>query len=620
MRVDNCRLSKAVAGPITLAMRWLALLALVALPLALPAAGAAPAALPSSLSGPPPGFYVSDRESTGRTPESTVAAGPALVSAADPRAAAAGTAMLEAGGNAADAAAATLIALTVVEPQSSGLGGGAFLLWHDAASGRTWSIDAREKAPASARPDRFVRPDGTPMPFMEAVAGGYSVGVPGTLALVAELSRRWGRLPWERLFQPAIALARDGVELTERAHKMIETRRELLAASPDAAAIFLDPSGQPWPVGHRLVQPRLADTLELLAHQGPRAFYEGAVGAEITAAVAHAFAHPATLSADDLRRYRAEDRPPVCRPYRIWRVCSMGPPSFGGIAVLQILGELERFDLKRLGPDNLLFWHLFAEAQRLTSADREAYGADADYAPVPVAGLLSDDYLRERSAHIRLDRAMTSVAPGRPVGATAIRTGPLADIPATTHLIAIDQQGDIASATSTIEGVFGSGLMAGGFMLNNELTDFDFVPEPAAGEPAWNRVQPGKRPRSSMAPTIVYDSAGTPVAVFGAAGGATIIPQVARAIIAWADWGMTVEHALAAPMLYADRRGIRLEQGTRVAGMVAGLKALGHQKVEVAVLPVKGNAAVRSGGNWRGAADPRTDGQAIAIGNMGAEH
>jgi gamma-glutamyltranspeptidase/glutathione hydrolase len=596
------------------AKRLTAALLLTLLPAALHAQAATEAA-------PTARFYTATDEIVRRTPAETAASGAAVATAADPRAAAAGQALLAAGGSAADAVLAMMITLSVVEPQSSGIGGGGFLLYHDAASRRTFTIDGRERAPATAGPDRFLKPDGAPMPFSQAVPGGFSVGVPGTVALVAEAHSRWGKRPWAELFQPAIRIAREGFPVSPRLNQFTTSRKAMLARDPAAAGIFLDPAGNPWPVGHVLRNPALADTLEALAARGPDAFYKGPVGAQVTQAVATAFANPAALTAADLAAYRATERPPLCRPYRRWTVCTMGPPSAGGIAVLQILLQLERFDLARLGPDNLLSQHLFAESQRLAFADREAFGADADFTPVPVEGLLAPAYIRSRSQLIRLDRAMASVTNGTPKG-VAPRSGQrLADVPGTSHMAAADAAGNVATLTSTVEGPFGSGLVAGGFVLNNQLTDFDLSPTRADGSPAPNAVAPGKRPRSSMAPTLVLDSKGRVVAAFGAAGGATIIAQVAKAIIANLDWKMPIEEALAAPQLVADRRGLRYEAGSRLDEMAAGLKALGHSDVRASPLPLKANALARVDGQWRGAADPRSEGQAVAAegGRTGAD-
>ncbi len=573
---------------------------------------------PTVETGPTTRFYLSDTEGKVRTPADTAATGAAVTTAADPLAAEAGRDLLKAGGSAADAALAMMIALTVVEPQSSGLGGGGFLVWHDARLGRTFTLDGRERAPASAVPGRFLLEDGKPMSFQQAVPGGYSVGVPGAVALIAEAHKRWGKRPWAELFAPAIRHAREGLIVSARLNRFTAGRQPMLAKDPAAARIFLDPAGKPWPVGHLLKQPELADSLEKIAREGPDAFYKGPIGAAITHAVATAANNPAVLSAEDLAAYRVTERKPLCRPYRQWKVCTMGPPSAGGTAVLQILLQLERFDLKALGPDNLLSQHLFAESQRLAFADREAFGADADFAPVPTEGLLAPDYIAARSALIRLDRAMADAPAGSPKGATPRLGQRLADVPATSHMSAADAKGNLASLTSTIEGPFGSGLVAAGIVLNNELTDFDLDPRRPDGTQSPNAVEPGKRPRSSMAPTIVYDAKGRPVASFGAAGGATIIAQVAKAIIAHLDWGLSIEDALAAPQLLADRRGLRYEQGSRLEAQAAGLKALGHKDVRPAPLPLKANAIAAVPGGWRGAADPRSEGDARGVGSEGS--
>jgi gamma-glutamyltranspeptidase/glutathione hydrolase len=576
---------------------------------AVPLAAQAPAAVETT---PTARFYEPGTTTLRRTPADTAASGPAVATAADPLAAAAGQALLDAGGSAADAALAMMITLTVVEPQSSGLGGGGFLVFHDAKTGRTFTLDGRERAPAAAAKDRFLKPDGTPLGFAEAVPGGYSVGVPGALALIAEAHARWGKRPWAELFQPAIRHAREGLPVSPRLNRFTASRKAMLVRNPAAAAIFLDPAGEPWPVGHVLKMPALAATLELIAAQGPDAFYKGPIGAAVSDAVGTAFANPAPLTAADLAGYRVTEREPLCRPYRQWRLCTMGPPSAGGIAVLQILKQLERFDMARLGADNLLSQHLFAESQRLAFADREAFGADADFVEVPVNGLLDADYLAARSALIRLDRAMPEVAPGTPPATAPRMAQRLADVPSTSHMAAADSRGNVANLTSTIEGPFGSGLVAAGIVLNNEMTDFDLNPFRAEDTLSPNRIEPGKRPRSSMSPTLVYDGKGRPVAAFGAAGGATIIAQVAKALIAHLDWGLPIEAALATPQVFADRRGLRYEEGTRLDAMAAGLKALGHKDVRGSTLPLKANAVARDGKGWRGAADPRSEGLALA--------
>jgi gamma-glutamyltranspeptidase/glutathione hydrolase len=547
----------------------------------------------------------------------TAATGAGVVSAADPRAAEAGAAMLAAGGTAADAAIATMIALTVVEPQSSGIGGGAFFLWHDPRAGgpgqsKIVTLDGRERAPAAAAPDRFLKPDGSPMSFREAVPGGKSVGVPGVIRLAAEAHRRWGTLSWPKLFEPSIRMAEEGVVLTDRFARFTGFREEMLRATP-SGSVFLGPDGKAWPAGHRLAMPELARTLREIAEGGPDRFYSGRIAAAIVTAVNTAPINAGDMTEADLAAYRVTERAPLCGGYRGYRVCTMGPPSAGGVALLQILGQLERFDLKAMGPDDLLSWHLIAESMRLAFADREAWGGDADFQPVPVAGLTSPAYLATRSALIRLDRAMPTVVAGTPDGATPHAARALADVPATSHLVAADAAGRIANVTSTLEAPFGSGLVAAGFLLNNELTDFDFAPN-RDGRVAINRVEGGKRPRSSMTPAILFAPDGRAVAAFGAAGGATIIAQVAKAVIAYVDWGLPVEEALAAPQIMADRRGVRVEAGSPLEAKIAGLKALGHAEVAPGTLPLKLNAVARDGPQWRGAADPRSEGAAVAVG------
>lgn len=570
----------------------------------------------AALSGLDTDFYNADKQAGKRQPLDTVAVGRELVTAADPRAATAGLAMLKAGGSATDAAIATMIALTVVEPQSSGIGGGAFMVSYLAESGETISIDGRETAPSSATSNRFLDDNGTPLSFREAVPGGLSVGVPGTLALMAKAHEQSGKLPWKDLFQPAIQMARNGVEVSERLHAFTTSRKDMLLRDKAAASVFLDKTGEAHPVGFRLKQPELATTMELLAEQGISAFYDGEIGAAVSRVVGQAFHNPALLTAEDLSNYQAIERASLCRAYRIWTVCSMGPSSSGGLAVLQILAFLEPFNLHQLGNDNLISWHLLAEAMRLAYADREAYGADQDFVDVPVSGLLDGNYLQQRGRLIRVDRAMAEVRAGHPPNMPAPdHSQRLLDIPSTTHLAAADSNGNLVSVTSTIEGPFGSGLMAAGFILNNELTDFDFQPL-KAGSAVLNRVEPGKRPRSSMAPTIIYDEHGKPIASFGAAGGATIIAQVAKAIVAHLDWQMPVEAAIAAPQIFATRSGVFYESGTRLEDMAAGLKALGHKEVRAVTLPLKANGLSRQFSGWRGAADPRSEGRAVASGDV----
>ena len=530
-----------------------------------------------------------------------------MVSAADPRAAAAGAEILRAGGSAADAALATLVALTVVEPQSSGIGGGGFLVYDD-GDGSPETYDGRETAPMTATATWFFK-DGRPMDIDEAIPGGKSVGVPGNIRLMALAHRDQGRLPWPRLFAPAIRLARAGFVVTPRLHRFLTRYKETGALSAEARAIFYRADGQPHPAGTIVRNPRLALFLEQLAARGPDSFYVGPNARAIVATVNGAARNPSQMTLGDLAVYDAKRRAPVCGTYRAYRVCGMGPPSSGGTTVFAILKQLERFDLARIGPASPVSWHLIAESMRLAFADREAYLADPDFVPVPTAGLIDPGYLAARSALIAPDRTLAGVTAGTPAGAPRITAGLTIDVPSTSHFVAVDRWGEVASLTSTIESAFGSGLVVNGYYLNNELTDLSIVPS-KNGVPVANRVEPGKRPRSSMSPTIVYGPDGTVRLALGAAGGATIIAQVAKTIIGVVDWNLTAQQAIALPVIYAPGDTVYVERGSSHEAMIPALRALGH-KVETREPGFKANAIERAGGRWVGAADPRSEGAAI---------
>ena len=542
----------------------------------------------------------------------TIASAQGMVSAADPRAAAAGVEILRAGGSATDAAIATMLALNVVEPQNSGIGGGSFLVHHDAKTGRTASFDGREAAPLAADPKWFYAPDGTPLSHFAAVPGGRSVGVPGSLRLMALAHQRYGKLPWARLFQPAIRLARDGFQVSQRLHNGLANG----GGHVDAAARthFFGPDGTPLAVGTLLKSPEQAALLARIAQRGPDAFYVGPTAQKLVTTVNKAARNPSKMTAGDLARYAAKERAPICGTYRVYRICGMGPPSSGGIAVLAILKQLERFDMAKLGKDSPVAWHLFAESERLAYADRDMYLGDADYVKVPVQGLLDPRYIAARSALISPDHSMATVAPGVPPGAPARVRAPVSEVPGTSDLVAVDAAGNVAEVTTTIEGYFGSGLSVDGTMLNNELTDFDIVPV-SDGYLVANRVQGGKRPRSSMSPTIVYDAKGRVRIALGAAGGSTIIAQVAKTLVAVLDWHMSAQDGIALGLLYAPGRVAAAEKGTQLEVMVPALKALGEQ-VQIMPLGLKANAIERVGGRWIGAADPRSEG--VAMGQDGS--
>ena len=524
------------------------------------------------------------------------------VSSADPRASAAGEAMLARGGSATDAAIAVMLALTVVEPQSSGIGGGGFMVASDAA-GTVTTIDGRETAPAIAEPDWFLDQNGEPMGFREAVLSGRSVGVPGNVALAALAHRRGGKLPWSELFAPAIALARDGFRVNPRLNSYLTEQSDRAANDPYAQATFYDEAGAALPVGALVTNPELAETLQRIAGAGPDGFYQGLHADLLALTVRSATPGNAGMRREDVEGYEARPRAPVCTVYRAHRICGMGPPSSGAVAVAQMLGLLERFDLAALGPDSPTFWHLFLEAQRLAYADRELYIADPDFVAVPVAQLLDPAYLGRRSALIAPDRSLDGIVAGRFAGYLRA-DGHEAPETGTSHFAIADAAGNVVSYTSTIEGAFGSGLLYGGFYLNNELTDFSFVPQ-VDGMPVANRVEGGKRPRSSMAPTIVFAPDGSVRLVIGAAGGSTIPVQVARGIIGVIDFGLPAEQALGLPLIMQFGERTLVEDGSALIRMIPALEALGHGGIAPGSPPLKANALDRVDGRWIPAVDPR---------------
>jgi gamma-glutamyltranspeptidase/glutathione hydrolase len=534
-----------------------------------------------------------------------------MVSAADPRAAEAGAEMLRAGGSATDAALAVLLALNVVEPQSSGIGGGGFMVIDD-GKGRLETIDGRETAPGAATP-RWFEQNGRILSHREAIPGGLSVGVSGNVRLMAEAHARHGKLAWKAVFGPAIRLARSGFAVTPRLHAFLGSARGTAALTAEGRALYYGADGEPLPVGTTIRNPALAAFLEKLAEQGPGAFYAGENAAAIARTVSNAPRNPAPMTAADLAAYQAKPRPPVCSFYRRYRVCGMGPPSSGATTVSGVLGMLERFDLAALGKDSPTAWHLIAEAERLAYADRERYLADADFVPVPVAGLVSPAYLAERSRMISPDKAMPDAKPGIPPGAPAAQADTLTpDVPSTSHFVVVDRTGQAVSETSTIESAFGSGLMVNGYFLNNELTDFSLVPD-RDGKPVANRVEAGKRPRSSMAPTLVYAPDGTLRLAVGAAGGATIPAQVLRVIVGVIDWRLSAQDAIAQPVIFAPGgETVFVEKGSALEAMIPALKALGHADVSPREMPLKTNAVEVVGGKLVGAADPRSEGGAIS--------
>lgn len=541
-----------------------------------------------------------------------------VVSAADVRAAEAGTQMLRQGGSATDAAIATMLTLTVVEPQSSGIGGGGFYLRAGPGS-EVVSLDGRETAPAAAGPDWFLGEDGSPVSYPQAVLTGLSIGVPGNIRLASQAHEHYGRLEWKALFQPAIALARDGFVITERFRSFLERSPNRAGNVEAGRALFYDDAGEALPTGTLIRNPQLAETLERIANEGPDAFYTGPHAAAMAQVIAeatpgysddHGGQGIAVMTTSDITEYSAIWRDSPCGTYRTYRICGMGPPSSGATTVFAILKQLERFDMAALGPASPAAWHLFAESQRLAYADREIYLADSDHVSVPVAGLMDGNYLRERGLLISPTARIADPSAGTPPGTRAIMADGAEPVEnGTSHFVAVDRWGNAVSWTSTVEGSFGSGHMYGGFYLNNELTDFSFIPE-REGMAVANRIEGGKRPRSSMAPTLVFDSQGNLVLAIGAAGGGTIPVQVAKALIGVIDWGLPAEEALALPTLYSPGDTIILEQGSDLVAMQGALEALGHAVIARG-LPLKANAAQLVDGIWVGAADPRSEGAAV---------
>ena len=531
-----------------------------------------------------------------------------MVSAANPLAVSAGAEILRRGGSAADAMVAVQVVLGLVEPQSSGLGGGAFLVWYDAATKQLTTLDGRETAPLAATPTLFQTEDGEPLGFFDAVVGGRSVGTPGTPALLEDAHRRWGKTPWPDLFEAGIALAEDGFAVSPRLAGLVARDADRLGRWKDTAAYFL-PNGTPITEGTILRNPEYADTLRALAANGSSAFYSGPIAADIVRTVSGAVGNPGVLSAIDLALYHVKERAAVCATYRAHDICGMGPPSSGALTVGQILGLLDSYDLSAMGPGDPDAWRLIGDASRLAFADRGRYMADSDFVPMPTEGLVAEDYLAERAKLLSGDDALPEVAPGTPEWdhAQLWADDVSIEFPSTSHISIVDSDGNVLSMTTTIENAFGSRLMVRGFLLNNELTDFSFRTH-RDGVPIANRLEPGKRPRSSMSPTIVMKD-GVPVLAIGSPGGSRIIGYVAKSIIAWLDWGLNIQEALALPHAVNRFGTYDVEEGTSATGLQPALEAMGYE-VNARGLN-SGLHAIEIGPELKGAADPRREGIAL---------
>ncbi|HTP76251.1 MAG TPA: gamma-glutamyltransferase [Rhizomicrobium sp.] len=532
-----------------------------------------------------------------------------IISAANPYAAEAGRQMMREGGSAVDAAIAAQLVLTLVEPESSGIGGGDFMMVYDPKDKFVTSFDGRETAPASATPGMFLDPSGKPRDHFSAIPGGLSTGVPGVIAMFQMAHMKYGRLPWAKLFEPAIKLAANGFPV---GRKLAATLRAFpqLAGMPDIKRYFYKADGTPLAQGEILRNPELARTLRLIAKGGPKAFYTGEIAQHIVDAVQHAPVNPGGMTLADLASYRAVERPAVCGAYRAYRLCSMGPPSSGGVAVLQILGMLERFPQSQLQPNTLSEVHLFTQASRLAFADRAMFLADPDVIHVPVAGLLDKGYLAQRSALIDPSKDMGTAIAGEPPQKHAeFSPQRTQQLPGTSHLSVVDDRGEVVSMTMTVEFVFGSEIMANGFFLNNELTDFSFEPT-RDGRPVANAPAPGKRPMSAMSPTIVFGPDGKFAIATGSPGGPAIIDFVAQSLIAMIDGGMGPQDAAALPHPLNLNSPTILEKGTALEALAPQLTAMGHSVI-TRELESGLHIVERVPGGYIGGADPRRDGVAL---------
>ncbi|MFO1088542.1 MAG: gamma-glutamyltransferase [Hyphomicrobiales bacterium] len=539
------------------------------------------------------------------------AKGPAMVVTANRYASEAAIEMLKQGGSAVDAAIAAQLVLGLVEPQSSGIGGGGFMLTYDRKTGKVSAIDGREKAPAAADDRQFLGPDGQPMKRGVVEIGGLSVGVPGTVALMAEAHAKSGKLPWANLFQPAIRLAEQGFDVSPRLAQAIAEAEPLKNDAMARPIYFVADAGAPGGIapvkaGTTIRNPAYAFTLRRLAINGPRAFYEGEIADEIVSTVRSHPTNPGRMTAADLAAYTAVDRKPACRPYRAYRVCSMPPPTSGGVAALQILGMLEPYRIGNLEPNDVMAAHLLTQASRLAFADRDRYLADPDFVEVPVKGLLDHGYLRRRAALIDPGKDMGTAQPGDPGKVPELAGDPGLYEAGTSHLAIVDRDGNAVSYTTSVEQSFGANIMAAGFVLNNQLTDFSLDPM-QDGKPVANRVEPGKRPRSSMTPVLVFAPDDSLFAAVGSPGGSRIIGYVTQALIGLIDWKMPMQEAVDLPHILNRNADTELEGGTAAAALAPALEAMGH-KTRVRELNSGLNGIRVVKGRMDGGADKRREG------------
>lgn len=538
-----------------------------------------------------------------------------MVTSANPFASDAGLEILRAGGSAVDAAIAIQMVLTLVEPQSSGIGGGAFMLHYEGETRRMEAYDGRETAPAAVDSTLFLADDGTPESKREVIPGGRSTGAPGVIRMLALAHREHGTLPWKDLFAPAIKLAENGFPVSPRLNLLVSRDKGLqkFAASRE---YFFAPNGEAWPVGHVLKNPALAETLSLIADQGPSAFYEGPLADAIVDSVNGAAINPGQLTKEDIAGYQPKKREVLCAPYRVWQICGMPPPSSGGVAVIQILKTIEGDAVSALVPETAEAANLIAEAARLAYADRATYLADSDFVDVPIKALVDGKYLAERRHLIAPGSVMANAPAGNPLdGPIGFRTAEPSEVPATTHFSVVDSNGNVLAMTSSVESAFGNRMMVRGFMLNNQLTDFTFAPE-KDGLMVANRVEAGKRPLSSMSPTIVLDAQRRPVITVGSPGGPLIISFVAKTLIGVLDWGLGIQPAINLSNYIYFGDSLFVERGSALLEKADDLKALGYKVSEGGLTSGLHGIVIHyedDGGHWlEGGADPRREGKVSA--------
>lgn len=555
-----------------------------------------------------------DREpeaATGLIAKETVVTDHAMVASANPYASKAGLNILKQGGSAVDAAIAVQLVLTLVEPQSSGIGGGAFMLHWDKSAQKLTTFDGRETAPAGATTDMFLDKSGKAMPWIKAVVGGHSVGVPGVLAGLKKAHEQYGKLPWNVLFKDAIKLAETGFIVSPRLEKLVAMEFNPGITKLDTIKNYFFPNGKAVKAGQVLKNPELAAVYRSIAKQGIKVFYQGWLAEKIVAAVQQSPIAPGRLTLADMKNYRAKELPAVCGAYRQYQVCGMAPPSSGGVAIIQMLGQLEHFDIAKYTINDPQFTHLFTQSSRLAFADRNRYIADSSFVNVPTQGLIDKQYLAQRASLIKTNKDMGNATAGVPKGALAQADDNAYELPSTSHISIVDQYGNAISMTTSVEMGFGSAVMVEGFILNNQLTDFSLDPK-QNGQWVANRLEPGKRPRSSMAPMMVFNEDETLKLVVGSPGGSRIINYVAQTMIAILDWQLDPQSAINLPRITNRNKVTTLEKGTELVKLKPALEAIGHQ-VAIRDLNSGIQAIVLSESKLHGGADQRREGLAIGF-------